>query len=65
MEAGTFPSTGTDSNPVSLLEKFVVDDGVVDLCLKDMEEALLAELLAGLGSLQDSPNRLTEVARVL
>lgn len=60
----TFPTAGSDSDPVTLLEQFVVGDGIMDLCLKDMEKALLAELLTGLWALEDSSDGLTEVAGV-
>lgn len=61
----TFATTGTDGDPVSTAEEFVVCDGVVDLCLKDMEEAFLAQLLPRLGSLEDGSDGLAQVTWVL
>lgn len=60
----TFSTTCSDGNAVSLVEQLVVDDGVVDFGLKDMIEALSAQLLACLGSLEDGSYRLTQVAWV-
>jgi hypothetical protein len=53
IEWRTFTTRSTYRDPISGLEKLGLGDRVVDFRLEDVEEALLADLLAGFGTFED------------
>ena len=52
----TFTTGCANGYSVPWPEELCLGDGVVDLCLKDIEEAVLAYLLTCLWSLEDGPS---------
>ena len=55
-----FPARSSNGYPISRPEQACFGDGVVDLGLKDIEETLLADLLASLRSLEDGSGLIAE-----
>ena len=61
----TLATASTDRDAIPTLEEPLTDDGVVDLGLEHVEEALPADLLAGLGALHRRLRHQADLARFL